>query len=789
MMKRNSYKRQIMLAGGALMALACHAGIGAYFPMDINNGEIRETGSGTAFAVSGNFSAEPKEGVKGGAVLFDGYSTYVDARLDNLFPMGTPSMTFSLWAAVPCYPIVEIDVNTKEKAPIATCLDETAKTGFGFYIGIDGKVEFRTYAGGWPVTIESNDIVAPYKWTNLTATVDGTTKKLTLYIDGKESGSVRCNGVIGTVNGEFRIGRGFGERKAGPFNLLAFNGLIDEIEIRDEALTASEIAGFTTDKTADLSIPSSRFGTDLLRPRFHGMPAAGWTNECHGMTYSDGRYHLFFQKNANGPYMARLHWGHISSENLYDWREEKIAIAPGEAYDMKGCWSGCVFSDEKLTGGKPTAIYTAVDYARAVIAQASPVDDSLLEWQKNPTLLVNGRPSGLSDDFRDPYFFRNGDNAYIIVGSSKNGVGTTTLHRYDPATGRWSNDGSLFFTGSNAAMAGSFWEMPNVTKMENGKWLFTATPLNTMQGVRTLYWTGDINADGTFAPDARSAYPRYLELISKDGYGLLSPTIYQKDGKTLMLGIVPDKLPGSKNHELGWAHCYSLPREISLDAEGNLIQKPYEGLKGMRSATGYDKGAHTLSGAEKMEGAEGRHAELLGVFEAGTSAFGFNVFKGSRGECRISINPARSNLTVDMSTLPRTINDAGVYDGVYSCSLPERIKRGDEITLNVFLDGSVLDIFVNNRWTTSIRVFPTADDADGIEAFAEGSVNVKSLMGRTLKSAGQSGFGDIFSDKAAGCGDVYSIDGTLLRRNADSADPLAGLPEGIYVVGGRKMIR
>mgnify|MGYP002622380194 CR=1 FL=1 len=42
------------------------------------------------------------------------------------------------------------------------------------------------------------------------------------------------------------------------------------------------------------------------------------TNEIHGMTYSRDRYHVFFQKNANGPYMSRLHWGHISSESLYE---------------------------------------------------------------------------------------------------------------------------------------------------------------------------------------------------------------------------------------------------------------------------------------------------------------------------------------------------------------------------------------------------------------------------------------------------------------------------------------
>lgn len=74
---------------------------------------------------------------------------------------------------------------------------------------------------------------------------------------------------------------------------------------------------------------------------------------------------------------------------------------------------------------------------------------------------------------------------------------------------------------------------------------------------------------------------------SKDGFGLLSPSICQKDGKTICLGIVPDKVDGAKNAEWGWAHNYSLPRELSLSAnKKSLIQKPFEGLAGMRSTTG-----------------------------------------------------------------------------------------------------------------------------------------------------------------------------------------------------------
>ena len=516
------------------------------------------------------------------------------------------------------------------------------------------------------------------------------------------------------------------------------------------------------------------------------MPAAGWTNECHGMAYSDGRYHLFFQKNADGPYMARLHWGHISSENLYDWREEKIALAPGESYDIKGCWSGCVFTDEKITGNQPNIIYTAVDYAKATVAQAAPTSATLNDWTKssrNP--IINGRPSGLSDDFRDPYFFRNGNDAYIIVGSSKGGVGTTTLHKYNATTGSWTNDGSLFFTGTSAAQDGRFWEMPTVTPMADGKWLFTATPLETSQGVRTLYWTGSIDASGKFVP--ASATPKLVELNSRQGFGLLSPTIFQREGKTIVMGIVPDKLSAQSNWDLGWAHCFSLPREWTLDSDGTLLQKPFEGLSGLRGEVKFERTDFDLNGTVDLAPVGGREVELLGVFEVGNTPFGFNIFKSTGAEASITYNPSTGELVADFSSIRRLANDNGVYDGVYRCTLPLRPKLGEELKLNVFVDHSIIDIFVNDKYATSIRVFPTEAEATSVEAFANASVKVKELKAWNLNGTGISG--DISSPEVTenALVDVYDISGVKLRNSVKESMATEGLPSGLYIVGKSKV--
>ncbi len=787
---------KIFLAAGAIAATAgcAKAGLVAHFPMEVRSGQIQELISGNRFAVQGHFSPENVPGAVGQALRFDGYTSWIDASLTNILPEGNKKMTLSFYTALPSYPIVKIDENTSEKTAIVTCLDENAKTGFGVFIGFDGKWSFKAYVGGWPVEVNVSTPMPTYQWNNIVAVVDCDSRSITLYNNGEAVGSARCSGSLSFGGGSFKMGRGNLENYSGPFLLTSYNGLIDDIKIWDEAISQETIRAWKAENPADLDIPASRFADDILRPRFHGMPAAAWTNECHGMVWSDGRYHLFFQKNADGPYMARLHWGHISSENLYDWREEKIAIAPGDPYDIKGCWSGCVFTDDVITNGKPNIIYTAVDYGRATIAGASPDDASLLDWTKwsnNP--IINGRPGGLSDDFRDPYFFRNGENAYIIVGSSKDGIGTTTLHRYNPANSTWSNDGALFFTGKSASADGRFWEMPNITPMADGKWLFTATPLSTSTGVRTIYWTGTINADGTFAPAPNFPSGKNVELNSRDGFGLLSPTIYNHDGKTIALGIVPDKLSGQDNWNLGWAHCYSLPREWSLDNDGILVQKPFSGLTGMRSSTKFTRDAFDLAGTLSLDPVSGRAVEIEAVFTIGNYPFGFNIFKNSSAEATITYNYASSSLTVDFSRLNRLINDGGVYNGVYTLTLPEYLRRGSDIKINLFIDHSILDIFINDRWASSIRVFPTDSDANGIEAFSNnGSTAVKSLRAWTLDPTASSGIDGIIADSVAddnGPVNVYSLTGQLLLQGADRETALDTLPAGLYIVGNRKVAK
>lgn len=739
----------------------------AHFDMSLSNGSIIEAVSNKSFPVVSQLPATTVDGLDGKALRFDGYSNYVKATLPAT--LSTEKLTVKVVLAAETYPMMQVDVaeTTPTYATICGNLSDDGKKGFALQLSSQGDLKAvlgLNYGGGYKREISGAQKLQRGQWNVLTLVFDKAANAATLYLNGNSIGSSKVNNCAllpGTV--DFYIGKSAEDKKSGPFLINTFCGAIDDIAVYN----AAEAPTAYTPQPANFNYPAARYADNLWRPQFHGMPSGSWTNESHGLIYSGGRWHVFFQKNANGPYMSRLHWGHISGENLYDWTEEPIAIYPGESFDIKGCWSGCVYEN----GADTYILYTAVDNAKARIVQAKAKDASLVEWT-DKKVIIDGRPSGLSDDFRDPYYFEANGQKYIIVGTSKNGIGACTLHKFNGTT--WSNDGTLFFQGGSAAQHGTFWEMPNVTPMGDGKFLFTCTPLNTSVGVRTLCWVGTIDNDGKFHSTGDM---QYLEMggISRDGYGLLSPSIYRKDGKTLLLGIVPDKLATDENYKMGWAHNYSLPRELSLDANNLLVQRPYSGLTAMRTTTTITKN-QTLNGTESLVPVSGRQIELLGEFTVASAPCGFHFLKSGGQQASLSYDPATGILTLDYTTLSRVSTD----DGKWSAALPKKVVAGETLKLHVFVDGSIVDIFVNDKWAFSVRIFPTDAAAVETEVFANASTAVKvSAWTLDVESQGGTGISHIENDPSSN-GQCYDLQG---RR-------LYSAPQrGLYIMNGKKYVR
>ena len=161
-------------------------------------------------------------------------------------------------------------------------------------------------------------------------------------------GAAVCLPTFNAGAAAVNIGRSSEKVKEYGYDLNVFDGLIDDVEIYAGVLPYEDIKE-TTALVPDMNYPASHYAGDIYRPAFHGMPTANWTNETNGAIYYNGKFHVFFQKCPTGNYLAHMHIGHIYSDDLINWREDRTAFAPTSWYDLKGCWSGSVFQNPDFT--------------------------------------------------------------------------------------------------------------------------------------------------------------------------------------------------------------------------------------------------------------------------------------------------------------------------------------------------------------------------------------------------------------------------------------------------------
>ncbi len=666
-------------------------------------------------AIQTPFRAQERiPGPVGQALRLDGYSVWLEWNLPG-DAQPADALTVMAWIAVETYPVANAPIMAQYRFPEA-----------GYYFGMDpwGTWYLAVSIEGVWYTCNSPEPLDKGTWAHLGGSFDSETGLLQLYLNGKmvQAETVPALPLTPDEHTLLTVGRDPYTPTLGAFEKGLLNGALDEVKLYRDALDADAIKqdfhlGAHEEKP-QLTPPADRFIRDLHRPVLHAMPPANWTNEPHGLVQYGDIWHIFHQRNANGPYLDQIHWGHMISHDLVHWESVNIALAPEPGWDQRGTWAG----DAVIHNDTLILLYTGVDGVKAGIGLAKAADADGLQFEKHPANpLIPSAPEG-SLDFRDTYLWKNGEIWYMIVGSGMPETGGIAPLYTSTDLVEWAPQGNFF--ESTADVSGIFFELPIFVPLTEKKAMFGITTIEPGLPAQYVYWTGSSDND-RFVPD--SPEPQPLDLFNH----FLSPTVATApDGRIIAMGIIAERRTSEAQLEAGWAHLFSFPRVWTLCAAGKRIcQQPAEELQSLRHKSRTWTNLTFNNTHPLLEDAP-RTLEIRAELAAEEARqFGVDLLRNPSGQeyTRIYYDQESKALNLDLT---RSSLSPTVFEDVkINRSTPLDLLPGDRLVLHVFLDHSVIEVYVNDQSAFATRAYPVLENSTGIGLFTrEGEASAPSIQ-------------------------------------------------------------
>lgn len=303
-------------------------------------------------------------------------------------------------------------------------------------------------------------------------------------------------------------------------------------------------------------------------------------NDPNGLCYYGGYYHVYFQYSPGTPNGESVRcWGHYVSSDLLSWKYKGVVLEADIPEDRDGVFSGCAvpFDDHIeffYTGNvMEEGNYDYVLEGRgANLIQVTSSDGSKMSHKK--VLLRNsGYPEFCSCHVRDPKVrVENGIYKMVLGARTKDDKGCVLL--YEGAL-----PDTLKYKGSlSAPDMGYMWECPDMFEIEGKKFL-AFCPQGIAQGdykYQNIFQSGYF----TFNGDELADFEEF-----DYGFDFYAPqTFTAPDGRRLLIGWmgIGDDSYTNPTAELGWQHCLTLPRELSVSSDGHILQKPLRELESIK---------------------------------------------------------------------------------------------------------------------------------------------------------------------------------------------------------------
>lgn len=654
---------------------------------------------------------EPRPGPHPGcvAMFLDGWSSRVELRRT---PSTEPAVTIEAWFAPRAF--------AHGGARGFTAIVDASEPGAGLALGHDRSgdiaavVDGRVLAGSWRLELDA--------WNHLALSVrDG---RAELRLGGEVAGAVEVPSGDIRLPAVILLGRtADSELVEGLFPVVAAVGVLGPVRILP-GVPHTPPDGFRA-LAADTEPDRARYANDPHRPIAHVSAPQGWMNEPHAGFHSGGEHHLFYQHNPAGPYWGNIAWGHAVSRDLVHWEDAPVALAPApRTVAPNGIWSG---SSVAGTRGEHLLYFTAGDSGRRpdqAVAVARPAGSGWV-MDEAPVLEMPGsvpaHDEALVDgQFRDPFVWRERDDWFLLVGAGIEGRGGAALLFHSLDGDHWEQQAPLLVGDVERFPAtGVMWELPVLLPVGVGadgrpRHAVFVAPWWAGESEHHLkhvwHWIGVWDAAARrFTPDDPT--PREF-----DGGGhLTGPSGTRlEDGRSILWTIAQDKRSLAEFAASGWAHNAGFPLELGLHDDGALAVRPVAELHLLRehpirlhhSIAEAGSPADALSGADDASVLlRGRHLDL--ELEVDGDGFEIEVLRSSEGSETTVLGVTGIEVWIDRSRSSRRAEHTESRRGI-------RRPASPTVHARLLLDGSMIELYVDDRVSLTSRAYPVSAGADGV---------------------------------------------------------------------------
>lgn len=463
----------------------------------------------------------------------------------------------------------------------------------------------------------------------------------------------------------------------------------------------------------DLNNFYSNNDNNIWRNKNHIEMPFGLVNDPNGLSYFNGKYHIFYQWNPFGCEHKTKHWALVKTTDFVNFTKPEIILKPEDWFDKNGCYSGGAYvKDDTLKLFYTGNVKNEKDERESYQCIVDYNKDGSFE-KRGP--IIPKQPDGYTAHFRDPMIFVNEGIYYMVLGVQReNLTGAALIYKSDDIE-KWELVGEL---ETDMKEFGYMWECPNIIKVNDDKYAFLFSP----QGLeaeefknQNIYQSGYVIGNLDFKVPQLKNHSEFKEIDM--GFDFYAPQVFTHNDKNIMIGWVgmPDKdseYPSGENG--GWMFLLTLPRVLEYK-DNVLYQKPLKEVENLRekqivSVKDLDINEYSLD-------LDSRNIEIdleLLLEESTFIDFKF-IFRDEY--INLTYNKENGVCVIDRNNMK--LGGKGIRK--FKLNVDKTLK------LHMFIDNSVIEIYYQEGLeTTTLMYFPKFDDFK-IEIKSDNKVKMSEL--------------------------------------------------------------